>query len=87
LAPVAEALADGGVTCGLTAQEAKELVRGLFEGFAALLDDHPALIKERVMSPAGVTAAGYIAIERGAVRHAFMEALALAYQKTKKEES
>lgn len=84
LALIAEALADGAVQQGLKRADAKALVAGLFEGFGALvLHDNPADIKDGVMSPAGTTAAGYAALERGAVRNAMMEAVGDAYAKAK----
>ena len=82
LALAAEALADGAVKAGLKRPDAAKLVQGLFEGFAPLLtQNHPALLKDAVMSPGGTTAAGYDALEKGAVRHAFMEAVRQAYER------
>ncbi|CAA6823964.1 MAG: Pyrroline-5-carboxylate reductase (EC [uncultured Sulfurovum sp.] len=84
LALIAEAMADGAVQQGLKRMDAQTLVTGLFEGFAPLLaNDNPADIKDGVMSPGGTTAAGYAAMERGAVRNAMMEAVADAYAKAK----
>ena len=84
LALVAEALADGAVQQGLKRANAQNLVAGLFEGFGALIsNDNPAEIKDGVMSPAGTTAAGYAALERGSVRNAMMEAVGDAYTKAK----
>ena len=84
LALVAEALADGAVQQGLKRADAQDLVAGLFEGFGALIShDNPADIKDGVMSPAGTTAAGYAALERGSVRNAMMEAVGDAYTKAK----
>jgi pyrroline-5-carboxylate reductase len=84
LALVAEALADGAVQQGLKRADAQVLVAGLFEGFGALiLEENPAEIKDGVMSPAGTTAAGYAALERGSVRYAMMEAVKDAYTKAK----
>ena len=84
LALVAEALADGAVQQGLKRADAQALVAGLFDGFGALIShDNPADIKDGVMSPAGTTAAGYAALERGNVRNSMMEAIADAYTKAK----
>jgi len=84
LALIAEALADGAVQQGLKRADAQVLVAGLFDGFGALLShENPAEIKDGVMSPAGTTAAGYAALERGSVRNAMMEAIADAYTKAK----
>jgi pyrroline-5-carboxylate reductase len=51
------------------------LTKGLFEGFAQLLENypHPALIKDAVMSPAGTTAKGYAVLEKYKVRSAFIK--------------
>ncbi len=80
LALIAEALADGGVHEGLKREDAATLVRGLFDGFAALLkEEHPALLKDAVMSPGGTTAAGYAALEKRGVRDGCIEAVKAAY--------
>ena len=83
LAIVAEALADGAVKEGVKREDAYALVKGLFEGFAPLLEDstHPALIKDGVMSPGGVTAAGVGALEEFRVRNAFIKAIQYAHEK------
>ena len=83
LALVAEALADGAVRQGLRRDDAETLVRGLFAGFPPLIEaSHPALLKDAVMSPGGTTAAGCAALEARAVRAAFAEAVAKAFEKT-----
>jgi len=80
LALVAEALADGGVREGLRRDDARRLVEGLFAGFAPLLDsEHPAMLREAVMSPGGTTAAGIATLERTGTRHAFIEAVGDAF--------
>ena len=82
LALVAEALADGGVREGLKREDARILVRGLFEGMGALLGARtPAELKDAVMSPGGTTAAGYAALERNGVRNGCIEAVGAAYTK------
>lgn len=84
LALVAEALSDGAVKEGLKREDANLIVRGLFEGFAPLLNDnHPALLKDAVMSPGGTTAAGYSALEEGKVRDGFIKAVTKAYERAK----
>ncbi len=83
LALVAEALADGAVNLGLPRSVSYEYLSGLMDGMGALLaDEHPALLKDRVMSPGGTTAAGYLALEKGAVRDAFIEAMEAAYRRS-----
>ena len=76
LALVAESMIDAGVVNGLPRQESTKIVNGLFESFAALLQDtHPALLKESVMSPGGSTAQGISSLEKNALRNAFFEAI------------
>lgn len=84
LALIAEALADGAVKQGLKRDDAMTLMRGLFDGFAALIqNEHPALLKDGVMSPGGTTAAGYSALEKGSVRDGCINAVEAAYLRTK----
>jgi len=84
LALVAEALSDGAVKEGLKREDANILVKGLFDGFAPLLEKtHPALLKDAVMSPGGTTAAGYSALEESSVRDGFIKAITKAYEKAK----
>jgi pyrroline-5-carboxylate reductase len=84
LALAAEALADGAVKQGLKRDDAMSLMRGLFDGFAALIQEtHPALLKDGVMSPGGTTAAGYGALEKHAVRQGFISAIESAYNRAK----
>lgn len=85
LALVAEALADGAVAQGLKREDAMNLMRGLFNGFGALIqEEHPALLKEQVMSPGGTTAAGCAALEKAGVRDGCFEAIAKAYERSTK---
>jgi pyrroline-5-carboxylate reductase len=85
LALVAEALSDGAVKEGLKREDANLLVQGLFEGFVPLLkNNHPALLKDAVMSPGGTTAAGYSALEEGKTRDSFIKAITRAYERTLK---
>ena len=82
LALMAEALTDGAVKQGLKRDDAMEIMRGLFAGFGALIQEqHPALLKDGVMSPGGTTAAGYGALEDGNVRAACINAIEKAYKK------
>ncbi len=85
LAMVAESLTDGAVRAGMKRGVAEEMTKGLFDGFAALLENsHPAKIKEEVMSPKGTTAAGVFELEKSGVRAAFMKAIEAAYLKASK---
>jgi pyrroline-5-carboxylate reductase len=84
LALIAEALSDGGVKQGLKREDAMILMRGLFDGFATLIqNEHPAILKDNVMSPGGTTAAGYSALEESNVRNGCIKAVESAYLKTK----
>ncbi len=84
LALIAEALADGAVKEGLKREDAMVLVRGLFEGFAPLIQHkHPAILKDEVMSPGGTTAAGYSALEECGVRDGLIKAISKAYERAR----
>ena len=84
LALIAEALADGAVKEGLKRNDAMTLVEGLFGGFGELIrHEHPALIKDGVMSPGGTTAAGYAALEEAGVRRGCIAAVVAAHRRTK----
>ncbi|MEA1893051.1 MAG: pyrroline-5-carboxylate reductase [Campylobacterota bacterium] len=82
LALIAEALSDGAVKQGMKREDAIATMRGLFNGFADIIQDiHPALLKDGVMSPGGTTAAGYGALEDGNVRASCMDAIEKAYKR------
>jgi len=84
LALIAEALTDGAVKQGLKRDDAIEIMTGLFSGFGELIQDiHPALLKDKVMSPGGTTAAGYGALENKNVRSACIDAIEAAYKRAK----
>lgn len=76
LAMVAESIANSGVYGGLQKDLSMKLTQGLFESFSVLLqNEHPALIKENICSPSGVTIKGIKALEERAIRGAFFEAI------------
>lgn len=76
LAVIAEAFVDSGVAYGLSRDESREIVKGLFYGFSTLLDNaHPAHIKESVMSPGGSTAQGVLSLEKDAIRGIISDAI------------
>ncbi len=70
VAVVAEGLEEGAVAAGLTRSQARQMVGAVLGGTAALLADgtDPAVLRQRVSSPAGTTIAGVAVLERGAVR-------------------
>ena len=79
-----EALADGGVACGLPRRKALDYAAGMLRGSAELLlesGEHPAVLKDRVCSPAGSTIQGVRALEEGAFRAAVMNAVIAAFEK------
>jgi len=82
---VAEAMMDGLVKEGMKRPDAVGITNSLFKGFAPLIaSNHPALIKDSVMSPGGTTAAAYAALEEGAVRSSFIKAVGEAFKITQR---
>ncbi len=78
---IIDALADGGVKCGLSRQTALTLAAQTVYGSAKLLletGDHPGRLKDMVTSPGGTTIAGIHALEAGGLRHTLMNAVELA---------
>lgn len=78
---VAEAMIDGGVLLGLPRDIATKLVNQTLLGSATLLveaDTHPTILRERVTSPAGTTAAALRQLEDHGVRAAFLDAVEAA---------
>lgn len=76
LAVVAESITNGGVYEGLKGELSLKLTQSLFESFTQLLKhEHPAIIKEKICSPGGVTIKGVKILEDNAVRSAFYQAI------------
>ena len=84
VALVAEALSDGAVTLGLRRDTTYPMIAALFEGMGEVLkSEHPAVLKDKVMSPGGTTAAGYAKLEEGRVRDSFIKAMEASFEKAK----
>ena len=80
-----EAMADGGVACGLTRPMALECAAQTLIGAAKLMLEtgtHPGALKDAVCSPSGATIQGVRALEKGGLRSAVMEAVIAAYEKS-----
>jgi pyrroline-5-carboxylate reductase len=78
---VAESMIEAGVHLGLPRATAHELAVQTLLGAATMLretGDHPSLLRERVTSPAGTTAAALRTLEDHGVRAAFLAALEAA---------
>lgn len=79
-----EALADGGVACGLPRAQALEFAAQMVAGSAKLILEskkHPGQLKDEVCSPGGTTIQGVRALEKGGFRSAVTEAVIAAYEK------
>ena len=81
-----EALADGGVECGLPRDKALLYAAQTLYGASKLVLEskkHPGELKDAVCSPGGTTIAGVHALETGGFRNCAMNAVCKAHQKTK----
>ena len=79
-----EAMADGGVACGLPRASALEFAAQMVAGSAKLILEsgkHPGVLKDAVCSPGGTTIQGVRALEAGNFRGTVMEAVIKAYEK------
>ncbi|MGZ4493409.1 MAG: pyrroline-5-carboxylate reductase family protein, partial [Nocardioides sp.] len=83
---VVEAMVEAGVHLGLPRTTASELVVQTMVGSAKLLretGEHPTVLRERVTSPGGTTAAAGRQLEDHKVRAAFLTALEAARDRSR----
>lgn len=79
-----EAMADGGVACGLPRAAAIQYAAQMMLGTAKMVletGEHPESLKDRVCSPAGSTIQGVRALETAGLRGAVFNAVIAAYEK------
>lgn len=79
-----EALADGGVACGLPRAKALELAVQMVAGSARLVQKsgkHPGELKDAVCSPGGSTIQGVRVLEEAGFRSAVMDAVIASFEK------
>ena len=80
-----EAMADGGVACGLPRAKACEFAAQMVLGTARLMLEtgtHPGAMKDAVCSPGGTTIQGVRTLEKAGFRGGVMDAVIAAYEKT-----
>ena len=81
-----EALADGGVACGLPREKAQVYAAQMLLGTAQLVlssGSHTGALKDAVCSPGGSTIQGVLALEEHGFRSAAASAVVAAYEKNK----
>lgn len=81
-----EALADGGVACGLPRDKAIKYASATMSGAAETVlaqMGHPEVLKDKVCSPGGTTIAGVSALEENGFRNACIQAVLKGYEKSK----
>lgn len=81
-----DALADGGVACGLSRPDALQFAAQTVLGAAQMIlstGKHPDQLKNEVCSPGGSTIQGVRTLEQRALRAACMDAVISAFEKTK----
>ena len=81
---VIEAMAEGGVKMGLPRHTATELAAQTCFGAAKMVletEDHPALLKDDVTTPAGCTMDGILKLEEGGLRVTLIKAVVEATQR------
>jgi len=82
-----ETLADAGVQLGLSRDDASLMATQTVLGSSKMLletQEHPAILRNRVTSPGGTTAAGLFELERNGFRAAIIEAIIAAAERSMK---
>lgn len=80
-----EALAEAGVSMGLSREVALQLATQTVKGSASMVGEtkeHPAVLKEKVCSPGGSTIAGVVSLEQTGFRSSVIQAARCAKQRT-----
>jgi len=83
---IIEALADAGVQLGLSRSDASLMAAQTILGSSKMVletQEHPAVLKNKVTSPGGTTAAGLYELERNGVRSAIIGAVVAATNRSK----
>jgi len=81
-----DALAQGGVKCGLSYREALDLAVQTVLGSAMLIKEtgeHPSVLRDRVTSPGGTTIYGLHELEKGSLRDTVINAVESATKRSK----
>lgn len=81
-----DALADGGVACGLSREDALKFAAQTVLGAAQMIlstGKHPDQLKNEVCSPGGSTIQGVRCLEQHALRASCMDAVIAAFEKTR----
>ena len=83
---IIESLTEGGVRMGLPRELARKLTTQTLLGASKMVLEtkmHPALLKDAVTTPAGVTVDGLMELEEGGIRVTLIKAISRATEKSK----
>jgi pyrroline-5-carboxylate reductase len=83
---ILEGLMDAGIRNGLAAREALEMAAQTLVGASKMVlvtGKHPAELRNQVTTPGGATIEGVVAIEKGRVRAALIEAVSVSTKRAK----